>query len=81
MPVRTVILRIMLWSLGLVALTGVLSVFVQSGSLMWRIIGTELCGAFACALILPCIPMIDRQRTRAGGLLGMACTYRRIRLL
>lgn len=72
MPFRNVILRIMLWSLGFAALTGVLSVFIQAGSFMWRIIGTEFAMAFACALILPCIPMIDRVRTRAGGLLGMA---------
>ena len=61
----------MLWSLGLAALTGVLSVFIQHRSFMWRIIGTEFAAAFACALILPCIPMIDRERTRAAGLLGM----------
>jgi len=72
MPTRNVILRIMLWSLGLAAATGVLTVFVQSGTVMWRLIGTELCAAVACALLLPCIPMIDRRQTRAGGLLGMA---------
>jgi len=72
MPARNVILRLMLWSLGLAAVTGVLTVLVQSGSIMWRIIGTELCAAVACALILPCIPLIDREKTRAGGLAGMA---------
>jgi len=61
----------MLWSLGLAAVTGVLTVFVQRGTFMWRVIGTELCAAVACALILPCIPWIDREQTRTGGLLGM----------
>ena len=69
MPFRNVILRIMLWSLGFAALTGVFSVFVQNRTVMWRILGTEFAMAVACALILPCIPMIDRVRTRAGGLM------------
>jgi len=71
MPLRNVILRLMLWFLGLAALTGVVSVFVQRGTFIWRVIGTELCAALACALFLPCISMIDREKTRAEGLLGM----------
>jgi len=70
-PLRTVILRLMLWSLGLAALTGALTIFFQSGKVIWRILGTELCTAFAAALILSCIQMIDRARSRAAGLVGM----------
>jgi len=71
MPARNVILRIMLWSLGLAAATGVLTVFVQYGDFMWRVIGTEVCAAVACGLILPCIALIDRRKTREAGMLGM----------
>lgn len=71
MSLRTAILRTMLWALGLAAGTGVLSVFLQSRTTIWRVLWTELCAAVACALVIPCIPMIDRAQTRAGGLLGM----------
>jgi hypothetical protein len=74
MPLRNVILRVMLWFLALSAITGVAAVFIQHGNFMWRILGTELCAAFACALFLPCITMIDQERTRASGMLGMVGT-------
>lgn len=71
MPLRTAIFRAMLGLLGLAALTGVASVLLLRETVMWRIIGTELSAACACGLFLPCLPMIDRVRTRAAGLLGM----------
>ncbi len=72
MPLRTVLLRVMLWSLALAALTGVVSVLTQSGSFAWRVVGTGITTAVACALLLPASAAIDRVKTRQAGLLGMA---------
>lgn len=62
----------MLWSLGLAAATGVLAVLFQGGDLVWRVVGTGLATAAACGLLIPTSLLIDRERTRAAGLLGMA---------
>src|SRR3990172_5249108 len=72
MPTRAVLLRLMLWSLGLAAATGVLAVLFQGGDLVWRVVGTGIATAAACGLLIPTSVLIDRERTRAGGLLGMA---------
>lgn len=72
MPLRTVLLRVMLWSLALAALTGVVSVLTRSGSFAWRVVGTGITTAVACALLLPASAAIDRVKTRQAGLLGMA---------
>jgi len=62
----------MLWSLGLAAATGVLAVLFQGGDLVWRVVGTGLATAAACGLLVPTSLLIDRERTRPAGLLGMA---------
>lgn len=72
MSTRAVLLRLMLWSLGLTAATGVLAVLFQGGDLVWRVVRTELATAAACGLLIPLSVLIDRERTRAAGLLGMA---------
>jgi len=71
MPFRTVLLRLMLWSLGLAAGTGVLAVLLQGGDLVWRIVGTGLATALACGLMIPTAAMVDRREVRWAGLLGM----------
>ncbi len=68
---RRVILRIMLWSLALAAVAGVVSVLAWSGTLAWRVVGTGLTTAIACALLLPASALVDREATRPAGLLGM----------
>ena len=72
MPLRKVLLRIMLWSLAFAAVTGVLAVLTQGGTLVWRVIGTGITTAVACGLLLPLSALIDREKTRSAGLLGMA---------
>ena len=72
MPLRKVLLRIMLWSLAFAAVTGVVAVLTQGGTLLWRLIGTGITTAVACGLLLPASALIDREKTRSGGLLGMA---------
>lgn len=62
----------MLWSLGLAAMLGVLAVLLQGGDLVWRIVGTGIATAVACALMLPASALVDRAQFRWAGLLGMA---------
>ena len=71
MPLRTIFLRLMLWSLGLAAATGVLAVLFQSGNLVWRLVGTGFTTALACGLMIPTSLLVDRERVRWAGLLGM----------
>ncbi len=71
MPLRKVLLRIMLWSLAFAAVTGVVAVLTQGGTLVWRVIGTGVTTAVACGLLLRASALIDREKTRSGGLLGM----------
>ena len=71
MPLRNVLLRGMLWSLAFAAATGVLAVLFQAGSLVWRVVGTGFTTALACGLMLPVSGMIDREKSRSAGLLGM----------
>lgn len=71
MPLRTILLRVMLWSLGIAAVTGVLSVLTQSGAVAWRVVGTAITTAVASALMLPVSALVDRNKTRPAGIVGM----------
>ncbi len=71
MELRRLLLRIMLWSLGFAALTGVGAILLQVGDLTWRVVGTGLVTAAAAGLLMACSKMVDREKTRSAGLLGM----------
>ena len=71
MPLRKVLLKGMLWSLAFAAVTGVLAVLTRGGDLAWRVVGTGVTTALACGLMLSISPLIDREKTRLAGLLGM----------
>ena len=71
MPLRKVLLKGMLWSLGFAAAAGVLAVLTQGGDLAWRVVGTGVATALACGCMLGAFPLIDRQKTRSAGLLLM----------
>jgi hypothetical protein len=72
MPMRKLLLRAMLWSLGLAAAAGVLAVFSGGDEIVWRVVGTGFVTALACGLLLPFSPMFDQEKTRAVGLSGLA---------
>lgn len=61
----------MLWSLGFAALTGVGAILLQGENLTWRVVGTGLVTAAAAGLLMGCSKMVDHEKTRAAGLLGM----------
>jgi hypothetical protein len=72
MPMRKVLLRAMLWSLGLAAAAGVLAVLSGGDEIVWRVVGTGFVTALACGSLLPFSPMFDQEKTRAVGLSGLA---------
>lgn len=71
MTLRVALLRTMLWSLGLSAAIGVLAVLFQGGDLVWRVVGTGFTTAFASGLMLSAARLIDHEKSRSDGLLGM----------
>ena len=71
MPLRKILLKGMLWSLGFAAAAGVLAVLTQGGDLAWRVVGTGVATALACGCMLGAFPLIDREKTRSAGLLLM----------
>ncbi len=71
MELRKLLLKIMLWSLGFAAFTGVGAVLLQGGELAWRVVGTGLVTAAASGLLISILQLLDRKKTRAAGLLGM----------
>ena len=71
MPLHKVLLRAMLWSLGLAAAAGVLAALSGGGETVWRVVGTGFVTALACGLMMPFSAMLDQEKTRAAGLSGM----------
>ena len=53
------------------AATGVLAVLLASGGIVWRVVGTGFTTAFASGLMLGVSRLIDHQKLRSAGLLGM----------
>ena len=72
MPFRKLVLRIMLASLALAALAGASAVFAASRELVGRIVLTGICTAVACGLLLAASWLVDSEKSRPAGLLGMA---------
>src|SRR5437588_9539092 len=72
MPLRKLVLRIMLVSLGLAAAAGASAVFVGGRELVWRIVLMGIATAVACGLLLAAAMLVDGERSRPAGLLGMA---------
>ncbi len=71
MNLRQILLRLMLWSLGIGAVLGAVAVLFTSYSVMWRVVSTCLVTALAALLILGCSMLMDKPRVRGAGLAGM----------
>ncbi len=67
---RKLILKVLLWSLGLAAIAGVLAVLVAN-DIIWRIVGTGMLTAAAALVTLPLSYMADRKKMRSAGLFGL----------
>jgi hypothetical protein len=74
MELRRILLRVLLAALGLAAVMGVLGVITAAGDTIWRIVWTAITTAVAVAIMLPCSRMMDKEKTRAGGLGGLVWT-------
>lgn len=72
MPLRKLLLRLLLWSLGLAALFGAAGVLLAEYSAIWRIAGTAIWTAVFAGALLLCSLMVDHRQTRLAGLAGMA---------
>lgn len=72
MSLRRILLRVMLWCLGLAAGFGVLAVLLSWDETAWRIIGTMAVTAAAAALLMGSSWMSERKKWAAAGLFGMA---------
>jgi hypothetical protein len=72
MNLRRILLRVMLISLALAALVGAASVLVLPAGDVWRIFGTGILTAGACAILLPVSLLTDKPKWRAAGLAAMA---------
>ena len=68
---RRLLMRIMLWSLGVAAVAGVAAMLLGGDDVIIRVMITALATATASLLMLPVSKMIDRQASRASGLFGM----------
>ena len=69
---RKLLMKGMLWSLGVAAVAGVLGILAGGDDLVGRVVATALTTAVACLLMLGMAKMVDRQATRSAGLLGMS---------
>lgn len=71
MNLRHILLRLMLWSLGIGAVLGAVAVLFTSYDVMWRVVSTCFVTALAALLILGCSMLMDKPRARGAGMAGM----------
>jgi hypothetical protein len=72
MNLRRLLLRTMLISLAIAAVIGAGSVLILPAGEVWRIFGTGILTAVACAILLPISLLTDKPKSRRAGLLGVA---------
>ena len=72
MPLRKLLIRVMLWSLGVTAVAGAAAALLSAGDVGWRIVATGVITAVAAGLMLPFSILADKPGARREGLLGMA---------
>lgn len=71
MTLRKGLLWLMLVSLGLSAVGGALAVLTEGRDIVWRVVGTGLTAAVAAGLLLSLSVLLDKEKSRSAGLLGI----------
>ena len=71
MNLRRLLLRVMLGALAVAALAGVLAILFYHGSMLLELIGTAVMTAVAAGLLMVFSLLVDREKSRSAGLLGM----------
>lgn len=74
MELRRTLLRVLLAALALAALAGVVGVVTSAGDTIWQIVGTAGATAVAVSIMLPFSRMMDKEKSRTGGMGGMIWT-------
>lgn len=72
MPTRKLLFRVLLWSLGIAAVSGVGAALLGSIESIWRVPTTAIATAVAAGLMLIASVLADRPKVREAGLTGMA---------
>jgi hypothetical protein len=71
MSLRKFLLRLMLVSLAFSALAGASAVLMAGQDVVWRVVGTGMIAAVGSGLMLVLSLLMDKERSRPAGLLGM----------
>jgi hypothetical protein len=71
MPLRSVLLRVLFWSLALAAIFGAMGILFASHDTMWRVAGTSIATAGAALLLLGASLKMDRPVSRPASLLAV----------
>lgn len=71
MNLRRLLLKVMLWSLGVGAVLGAISILLAPYETVWRVVGTCFATALAALLMLGCSILMDKPHSHESGLVGM----------
>lgn len=71
MPIRRVLLRVMLWCLGIAAAMGVLAVLLSWDDTAWKIVGTVATTAVAAGLLMAASIRAEKKKFQMAGSVAM----------
>jgi len=69
---RQILLRVMLWSLGIAAAVGAFAMLFFQEEMIWRVVATAVNTAVCAAAMLGFSVLSERDKSRTAGLLGVA---------
>ncbi len=71
MPMRSILLRVLFWSLALAAIFGAAGILLGSHDAIWRVASTSIATAFGALLLLAASAKMDKPVSRPACLLGV----------
>lgn len=74
MQLRKLLLRIMIWSLAAAAVLGAVAILTSVSTVAWQIAGTTTVTAVCAAAMMAASLLLDKERGRASGLVGMGAS-------